>query len=261
MPSDLTTPEEYRVAVTKAIFSHNNFSELSAVDFNHLSRFPNIKYVFFDHNRIDRIDGNAFAQVPQLKFIELSHNALKEISNAFYDDLVELKSLQFINLKRNPIGNYKNIDKLVAKGIQIDYDGVLGRERKIRLRSGSLVSDGSVKEDEETYPVEENLQLKVEEEEMDNGIKEEVAEHSEEDDDRNATRITDKPVKAFVVDQQMEQSSHTPTFKINNNFLGSIIFNFLAAFLVLVALPIAMVIYYFIHRRGAISWHRYASID
>ncbi|KAI4469839.1 nischarin related [Holotrichia oblita] len=253
VPLDLIAADEDVEAVTKALFSHNNFNVLTTSDLKRLAQFPNLKYIFFEHNSIASIEGCSFSQVPKIKYLELSHNNLKEISNEVYDDLVKLKSLSFINLKRNPIQNYKNIDKLVAKGVQIDYDGVLGREKKIRMRSRSVVSDGTVNDDEnlDDSNNDDELQLK-QEEEQDNQYQENVDE-SEEDEEKNSTRHHDKPVKAFVVDHKTDQNPNVGTHKISNNFLGSIIFNFLAAFLVLVALPIAMVIYYFMHRRDAIS--------
>lgn len=253
MPSDLIAADQDAEAVTKALFSHNNFNVLTTSDLERLAQFPNLKYVFFEHNSIASIEGRSFSQVPKIKYLELSHNNLKEISNEVYDDLVKLKSLSFINLKRNPIQNYKNIDKLVAKGVQIDYDGVLGREKKMRMRSRSVVSDGTVNNDENKEDSENNDGLQLnQEEEQDNHYHENIDE-SEEDEEKNATRHHDKPVKAYVVDHKTDQNPNVGTHKISNNFLGSIIFNFLAAFLVLVALPIAMVIYYFMHRRDAIS--------
>ncbi|GJQ68781.1 hypothetical protein Trydic_g14719 [Trypoxylus dichotomus] len=254
VPSDVAMPVgDDAAAITKAIFSHNNFDVLSANDFERLARFPNLRYVFFDHNSVDSVEGGAFAQVPGTKFLELSHNSLKEISDEFYEDLNRLESLHYINLKRNPLKNYKNIDKLVAKGVQIDYDGVLGRERKMKTMNGRVVSDGTIfGEDgnEEPSPIKENLRLGGGEE------ADEAIEHSVEDEDdeeRNSTRFNDKPVKAHIVDHKIDQNGNAGNFKVNSNFLGSIIFNFLAAFLVLVALPIAMVIYYFVHRRDAVS--------
>ncbi|KRT81091.1 hypothetical protein AMK59_5827 [Oryctes borbonicus] len=248
VPFDLgTTPsaddDGQTLAITKAMFSHNNFDVLTVADFERLAHFTNLKYVFFDHNSIASVEGGAFAQVPNAKFLELGHNGFKEISDEFYEDLARLESLHYVNLKRNPLKNYRNIDKLVAKGVQIDYDGVLGREKKMRIRDRNIVLDGmnTIEEDvEEPSPVTE--------------IDNQLDDHSIEDEETNSTtRLHDKPVKAFVIDHQTNQKGDSGNFKINNNFLGSIIFNFLAAFLVLVALPIAMVIYYFVHRRDAIS--------
>lgn len=263
VPSDLSTIlEEDSKNVTKALFSHNKFNVLKRDDLKRLLQFPNLKYVFFDSNNINNVEAGALAQLPNLKFLELSHNSLTEISDALYDDLKRLNSLKYINLKRNPINNYKNIDKLVLRGVQIEYDGVSGRERKMRMRSRSVVSDGSANDEAPPVDLEdEGLRIK-DEEEIDNHLnedKEEIYKHLNEDEDHSnededhSERIHDKPVKAFVIDPKLEHAGQTGPFKVNNNFLGSIIFNFLAAFLVLVALPIAMVVYYLLHRKDAIS--------
>ncbi|XP_022920950.1 lumican-like [Onthophagus taurus] len=197
-------------SITKLIFSHNIIEYLQQSDFECLESYPNVGYLFLDNNKIEKIYKDGFSNLPNLKYIDLSHNQLTNINDDLLNDLLKLRLLTYINLKRNPLGDFKNIYELINGGIDVDFDGMakINRERR---------------EDHEIL-----------------------------DHDHENKTSTDKPRKAFVVDNKPIQNLNNGENQMESKFLNSIIFNFVAAGLVLLVLPVGMIIYYLINKNKPI---------